>query len=279
MIDSKKKIVTKTFDDASQKFDKVGTPFFKHYGKVLVGFSGVEKDDCILDIACGTGTVTLPVSNLLPGNGLVYGIDISSKMVEECTRQMDRANHQNVSFRVMDAEHLEFADGMFDKVLCSFGLFFLSDIEQGFREIKRVLKPGGKLVFSSWNKDYQLKWLIDIIVKYIPGAAKTNPVLDDKIDERDFTTLEGIEKVLNIGGFQKEEIIVENIDCYYASEEEWIESRWHTGYRMYFEQLSADDFASMKAELIENLQAYKVNGKIKITQSAFITKATMQDNL
>ena len=62
---------------------------------------------------------------------------------------MDQTDLENVHFTVMDAEHLEFADQSFDKVLCSFGLFFLTDIEKGFSEIKRVLKSDGLLVFSS----------------------------------------------------------------------------------------------------------------------------------
>jgi ubiquinone/menaquinone biosynthesis C-methylase UbiE len=274
MFNSKKEIVTNTFDESSQKFDKIGTPFFKHYGKVMVDFSDIQKDDCILDIACGTGTVTFPVAPKLSDKGSIHAIDIASKMIEECKLQIDHSSHQNIHFTVMDAEHLEFADGSFDKVLCSFGLFFLTDMEQGLREIKRVLKPGGLLVFSSWNSDYQLKWLVDILAKYIPSLAKSKPVFEDKIDERDFTTIAGIEKILSISGFQKEQIVVENLDCYYDSEEEWIESRWHTGYRMYFKQLSGKDFERVKEEIYEKLQAYKENGRVKITQSAFLTKAT-----
>lgn len=75
--------------------------------------------------------------------------------------------------------------------------------------------------------------------------------------------------------FQKEQIVVENIDCYYSSEEEWIECYWNTGYRIYFEQLSEKDFARMKDEIFDYLQIFKENGKIKITMSAFITKATI----
>jgi ubiquinone/menaquinone biosynthesis C-methylase UbiE len=274
-FNSKKEIVTNTFDEASHKFDKIGTPFFKHYGEVMVGFSGIKPDDCILDIACGTGTVTFPVAAQLSEKGSIHGVDISSKMVEQCKLQMDHAKHRNVRFSVMDAEHLEFDDCTFDKVLCSFGLFFLTDIEQGLREIKRVLKPGGQLVFSSWNREYQLKWLTEILAKYIPALAKSKTVFEDKIDESDFTSIEGIGKILRISGFQKQQIIVENIDCYYDSEEEWIESRWHNGFRMYFNQLSEKDFGQVKEEIYENLQVYKENGQVKITQSAFITKATV----
>jgi SAM-dependent methyltransferase len=196
-------------------------------------------------------------------------------MVEECKRQMDQHDRKNIHFSIMDAEYLEFADCSFDKVLCSFGLFFLTDMEQGFREIKRVLKPGGILVFSSWNKDCQLKWLFEILAKYFPDMAKSNLVLEDQIAEHDFQTIAGIEKILSIIGFHKEQIIDENIDCYYDSEDEWIESRWHTGFRMYFEQLSEKDYATMKVEIIQCLHGCKENGKVKITQSAFITKATV----
>jgi len=274
-FNSKKEIVKNTFDEASHKFDKIGTPFFKHYGELMVGFSDINPNDCILDIACGTGTVTFPVAAQLSEKGSIHAIDIASKMVEQCKLQMDPAIHQNIHFRVMDAEHLEFADCSFDKVMCSFGLFFLTDMEQGLREIRRVLKPGGLLIFSSWNRDFQMKWLIDILAKYIPDLAKSKPVFEDRIDERDFTTIPGIEKILQISGFKKEQIIVEKLDCYYASEEEWIESRWYNGFRMYFEQLSDEDYSCAKDEMIDKLQAYKENGKVKITMSAFITKATL----
>ena len=82
MFNDHKETVKKTFDESSRKFDKIGTPFFKHYGKVMIDFSGVEKEDCILDIACGTGTVTFPVAAKLSSNGTIHGIDIASKMID-----------------------------------------------------------------------------------------------------------------------------------------------------------------------------------------------------
>jgi ubiquinone/menaquinone biosynthesis C-methylase UbiE len=273
MTNKRKEIVTNIFDEVSHKFDKIGTPFFMLYGKKMVDFSGAGDDDCILDIACGTGAVTFPLSGKLSAKGSIYAIDISSKMIEECQRQTNPARTGNVHFRVMDAEHLEFADQSFDKVLCSFGLFFFTDMEQGLREIKRVLKPGGLLVFSSWNEEYQLIWLFDILSKYIPGFKKSKPVFEDKIDESDFRTIAGIEKILRIGGFQKDQIIIENIDCYYESEEDWIESSWNNGFRMYFEQLSPTGYERLKVDMIDHLQAYKEDGKVKIPRSAFITKA------
>jgi ubiquinone/menaquinone biosynthesis C-methylase UbiE len=273
MFNNKKEIIAKTFDQASQKFDGIGTPFFKHYGKILADFAEIKQDDCVLDIACGKGAATFPVLDKLSGDGKIYGIDISPNMIAECKKLINHSS-KNVHFLVMDAENIEFGDESFDKVICGFGLFFLPDIEKGINEIKRVLKPGGLLIFSSWNKNYQMKWLPDIIAKYIPDIIINNVVCEDKIHENDFKTIPGIEKILKITGFKKEQIIVENIDCFYKSEEEWIETRWHTAFRMYFEKLSKKNYASLKDEIIYNLQDYKYDGKIKIKMSAFITKAS-----
>jgi len=273
MYNNSKEIVINTFDSASQKFDEIGTPFFKHYGRILADFAEIKPDDNVLDIACGKGSAIFPISDKLSGEGKIYGIDISSNMIAECKKLMNHTN-KNVHFLVMDAENLEFEDESFDKVICGFGLFFLPDIEKGLNEIKRVLKPDGLLTFSSWNKEYQMKWFVDILIKYNPDINKNKQVCEEKIKENDFDTIIGLEKMLKIGGFKKEQIIVENIDCYYNSPEEWIETKWHTAHRMFFEQLSKKDYAGLKDEIIDHLQDFKQDGKIKIEMSAFMTKAS-----
>jgi ubiquinone/menaquinone biosynthesis C-methylase UbiE len=57
-----------------------------------------------------------------------------------------------VEFRLMDAEKLEFEDATFDVVFCGFAVWFLPDILRGMREMRRVLRPGGRLAFSTWAK-------------------------------------------------------------------------------------------------------------------------------
>jgi O-methyltransferase/aklanonic acid methyltransferase len=277
MYFNSKEIIKRTFDESAKKFDEIGTPFFKYYGKIMADLSEIRHDDSILDIACGKGATAFPILEKLSNKGKIYGIDISSKMIEECKKQLKDMSVHNIDFLVMDAECLEFADESIDKVLSGFGLFFLSDIEKGLKEIRRVLKPNGLLVFSSWNNDYQLKWLNETISKYVPDIIKNIQVNDEKIHESDFRTPQGIEKILEISGFKKEQILIENIDCYYDNEEEWIETRWHTAYRMYFEQLSEKDYLDLKNKLIQNLSNYKENGKLKITMSALITKATLHN--
>jgi ubiquinone/menaquinone biosynthesis C-methylase UbiE len=273
MFNDSKETIKRTFDASAQKFDEIGTPFFRYFGKIVAEVSEINSDDIVLDIACGKGAVTFPIAANLSGKGHIYAIDFSQKMIQECKEVMKSLNHQNIEFLEMDAENLEFPDNSIDKIVSGFGLFFLPDIEKGLREIRRVLKPGGLMVFSSWNNEFQLKWYMEIISKYIPQISRNLEDENKKITEKDFRTMEGLNKILNLSHFQKEQIFAENIDCFYNNEEEWIETRWHTAHRMILEQLPTEEYDKFKIEIIEQLQHYKVNDKIKITQAAFITKA------
>lgn len=277
MFSNNKETIRKTFNASAQKFDEIGTPFFRHFDKIVADVSEIKPDDTVLDIACGKGATTFPIAEKLSGNGRIYAIDFSVNMIEECNKYLKKSNIHNIEFMEMDAEDLKFPDNSMDKVVSGFGLFFLPDIEKGLSEIRRVLKPGGLLVFSSWNNEYQLKWYMEIISGYIPDINRNLQKQNEIISDKDFRTLEGLDKILKLSHFKKEKILTEEIDCFYSSEEEWINTRWYTAHRMFLEQLPAEVYTQLKIEIKKRLQNYKENGNIKITQGALITKATKID--
>lgn len=198
-------------------------------------------------------------------------------MIKKCKSLVPENLNKQIILKVMDAENLEFTDNSFDKVVSSFGLFFLSDIKKGLDEIRRVLKPGGLLVFSTWNNEYQLPWLKEILAKYIPELNIVKNSIANGINESDFRTLHGIEKILKTCTFNKKEIKTKNMDFYYSSGDEWLETRWHTAYRMFFEKMEPEIYNSAQNEILERLNDYKDDGRIKITMSAFLTKAAKPD--
>lgn len=272
-MSERKKIVTAAFNSGAEKFDEIGPPFFSYYGEIIAKAAKIKPGDIILDVACGKGAVTFPVAEELNNDGKVFGIDISENMIKECKKRSIANKTDKPVFMVMDAENLKFENETFDKVLCGFGLFFLPDIEKGLSEIKRVLKKDGTLIFSSWNNEYQLTWLIEILAEYLPDLKNPLKPDHDRIHESDFRTITGIEKILGISGFKKVEILTENIDCYYKNEEEWIKSRWNSGTRMFFERLTENQLNTAMEKIKKSLGNHKDRSQIKITMSAFITKA------
>ena len=101
----------------------------------------------ILDIACGTGDLTIDIAKAAGSGSIVTGSDISEGMMSFV---MSKAAHEGVSERikleVADGCNLQWEEGSFDRVTCAFGIRNFEDKSKGLQEFQRVLKPGGKLV-------------------------------------------------------------------------------------------------------------------------------------
>ena len=101
----------------------------------------------ILDIACGTGDLTIDIAKAAGSGSVVTGSDISEGMMSFV---MSKAAHEGVSERikleVADGCNLQWEEGSFDRVTCAFGIRNFEDKSKGLQEFLRVLKPGGKLV-------------------------------------------------------------------------------------------------------------------------------------
>ena len=92
----------------------------------------------MLDVACGTGWASLAAAAAVGPNGCVIGIDIADKALEIARGKAQKAGFKNLSFEEQDGHHPKFEDSSFDVVTCASALF-------GFQDIRRILKPGGKV--------------------------------------------------------------------------------------------------------------------------------------
>ena len=99
----------------------------------------------VLEIAAGTGVLTNELITALPAAD-VTATDLNAAMVEFGSRQTPGAE-----WRKADALNLPFADGRFDLVACQFGVMFFPDKPAAFAEVRRVLAPGGALLFTTWG--------------------------------------------------------------------------------------------------------------------------------
>ncbi len=124
---------------------KAGKLRVERRAKMIVDYGKINKETKILEIGCGTGTLT----ELLVKTGAnIVATDIFPEFLDAAKK---RTNSPNVIFQLADAEKLEnFPDESFD-VVCGLSILHHLDIEKTFDSIKRVLKNGGCLIFSEPN--------------------------------------------------------------------------------------------------------------------------------
>jgi len=102
----------------------------------------------ILDLACGTGEPALSLAEAVGPQGRVVATDLVPQMLEAARQNAAARGLNNIEFRMADAEALPFSDGEFDRVTCRFGIMFFPNIPKAMEEIRRVLKPAGRVCFA-----------------------------------------------------------------------------------------------------------------------------------
>lgn len=122
---------------------------FGPWAEQVVNLAAPKPGESILDVACGTGIgARLAAVEAGPG-GRVVGTDSDAGMIE-VARRLSAAAGLSIEWRTVAAEDLPFPDATFDLCLCLQGPNFLSDPAAGLAQIRRILKPAGRLVASMW---------------------------------------------------------------------------------------------------------------------------------
>lgn len=129
-------------------YDRHLGPFlFAPYARDLATRIAALRPTRVLEIAAGTGILTAAIAALL-GDAEIVATDLNPGMIAVGKRRTARGN---VRWMQADAMALPFADASFDLAVCQFGVMFFPDIEASFREVVRVLRPGGRYAFNVWR--------------------------------------------------------------------------------------------------------------------------------
>lgn len=125
----------------------------KQIQQKLINFAQLTPEQQILDVGCGTGTLCLAIKQQLGANSQVIGVDASPEMIEHAQRKAKHAG-LNLDFQVQAVEQLSFPDSTFDRVFSTLMIHHLPDQLklQAFLEIKRVLKPQGRLMILDFAR-------------------------------------------------------------------------------------------------------------------------------
>lgn len=153
---SKKEQVAQMFDNIAFRYDflnrflSAGTDI--RWRKKALQQLNELKPKTILDVATGTADMAIMASAMLRPEKIT-GIDISDGMLEVGRQKVAKAGLQNaIELLNGDSETINFNDNSFDAVTVAFGVRNFQNLEKGLGEIRRVLKPGGKLVVLEFSR-------------------------------------------------------------------------------------------------------------------------------
>jgi ubiquinone/menaquinone biosynthesis C-methylase UbiE len=133
-----------------QHYDKYQGPvFFEPYAVEIARRIDPSSVRVALELACGTGQVTRHLRNAISSDSRLIASDLSPDML---VIAKEKLKELPIDWQVIDAQDLPFADNSIDLITCSFGYMFVPDKPKGFKEAFRVLRPGGILLFSTWDQ-------------------------------------------------------------------------------------------------------------------------------
>src|SRR6202521_248690 len=130
----------------------------------LVKRAGVHSGQRVLDVACGTGVVSVTAARL---GARVTGLDLTPELLERA-RENARIARVEIDWHEGDIEKLAFGDAAFDVVLSEFGHIFAPRPEVAIGEMLRVLKPGGTIAFSTWPPELFVGRMFALTASYLP---------------------------------------------------------------------------------------------------------------
>ena len=143
--------VQRMFDRVAPRYDLVNTVLSfgqdRRWREAAARATGLAAGEVAVDVACGTGRLAVELARLEPG-ATVIGLDFAREMV----RRADPRGCRHLSFAVADAMRLPLADASVDVVTIAFGLRNLTEPVQGLLELRRVLRPSGRLVVCEFSR-------------------------------------------------------------------------------------------------------------------------------
>lgn len=146
------------WDKAAAHYERTWQAQLEPVQTALLDMAELSAGESVLDVACGTGLVSLRAARCVAPQGRVLGTDISEQMIAAAQVQAKARAVVNCRFRRMDAEQLAIETGTLDVALCALGLMYAPDPERVVAEMHRVLRPRGRAVCAVWGDRRNCGW-------------------------------------------------------------------------------------------------------------------------
>jgi ubiquinone/menaquinone biosynthesis C-methylase UbiE len=253
-----KSMIRGFFNTVAPDYD-AGPGVFAHFGQRLADAAGIESGQRVLDVASGRGAVLFPAAGRAGAAGEVIGIDLAEEMARVANAEAERRGVA-ARVKVMDAEALDFPDASFDCVLCGFGVMFFPDQARALAEMRRVLKPGGRLAVSTWRVSQAEE--MSAVTAQLGFGSGSPPGWIDKADV--------LEHLLAQNGFAGVRVNTDSKEFRYADIGEYWELARGTGLRGTLDKLDAVGKLRVQEAFAERVKAHRRADGLYLAATALI---------
>jgi ubiquinone/menaquinone biosynthesis C-methylase UbiE len=182
----------------------------------------------------------------------------------------------------MNARHLGFPAGTFDVALCGFmGWYDCFDFvhfaftqpDTKAKEIRRVLKDGGRFVCCSWEEQEDLAWMEEAILRHYPAILQDDEYLERRPIGMAYEKAEGYEIIMQSAGFQSTEVAKETMTFVSTDEEEWWWQMLHLGWESLVAKIESGELQRVKEAIFQDLQSHKQADGLHFRKVVFFVSA------
>ena len=246
-----------TFNAVADTYDNPSQRYFPFTADYMINLAQPKPGNRVLDVATGTGMVAIAAAQAILPGGRVQAIDTAEQMLSKAMLNVNKHALSNVDFYEMGAENLEFKSNYFDLVTCSFGVFFFTDPDLAIKRWQRVMKPGGKLMITTFAKS-AFKPLTELFRKNFEELGETYP----ETNWQRFAEPDSCRSFLEDAGFTDVMVTTKQMGHHLASEQDWWEIIWNSGMRALIDMLTPEQLAQFQIKHLEEVAQLKTEDGI-----------------
>jgi SAM-dependent methyltransferase len=168
--------------------------------EILIDRAGVRAGERIIDVGCGCGAIAIALAQRTGPAGHVLGIDISAPMLAQA-RQLTPAGIP-VEFVLADATVYPFVPAGFDLLVSRLGVMFFAEPVLSFANMRRALRPSGRLVFACWREPRENPWMMAPLQAVYKHAPKLPPQGPEDPGPFAFASEARVRRILGEAGFR-----------------------------------------------------------------------------
>jgi len=169
--------------------------------EVLINRAAVRRGERIIDVGCGCGSTSIALAGQVAPSGLVLGIDISGPMLARARELAPKG--APVDFALADATVYPFDPGSFDLLVSRFGVMFFAEPAVSFANLRRALRPSGRVAFACWREPRENPWMMAPLQAIYQHVPKLPPQGPEDPGPFAFASEERVSRILREAGYKR----------------------------------------------------------------------------